>query len=85
VDRLGAEEAPLVADFFLTHNDQYYVKKMHPVGLLLQDAEKLRTEWKTGNRMLGTTAVQVERSQHNADVWSQAAMNLARRKDGTNG
>lgn len=85
VDRLGAEEAPLVAEFFLTHNDQYYVKKMHPVGALLQDAEKIRTEWKTGNRMLSATAVQVERAQHNSTVWAQAAINVAKRKDGTNG
>lgn len=48
VDRLGAEDAPEVAAFYLSHNDPFYVRKRHPVGLLLQDAESLRTQWATG-------------------------------------
>ncbi|HJV52837.1 MAG TPA: hypothetical protein VJ652_15320, partial [Noviherbaspirillum sp.] len=45
--RLGAEEAPMVAAWFVGHNNRYYVQKMHAVGCLLADAEKLRTEWAT--------------------------------------
>lgn len=48
VDKLGADDAPYVAAFYLTHNDPYYVKKRHPPNLLLQDAEGLRTQWATG-------------------------------------
>jgi|CXWL01.1.fsa_nt_gi uncharacterized protein YdaU (DUF1376 family) len=48
VDRLGAEEAPQVAAFFLTHNKPLYVAARHPTNLLVQDAEGLRTQWATG-------------------------------------
>lgn len=50
VVRLGINEAPLVAAFYLSHNDPFYVRKRHPVGLLLQDAESLRTQWATGTK-----------------------------------
>lgn len=50
VDKLGVEEAPLVAAFYVTHRSSWYAEKMHPVNLLLQDAEKLRTEWATGRQ-----------------------------------
>jgi len=52
VDKLGGEEAPLVASFYVTHRSSWYAEKMHPVNLLLQDAEKLRTEWATGRQAL---------------------------------
>lgn len=60
IRRLG-QEAPDVAEFFLTHNDSYYVRTMHPVGMLLKDAEKLRTEWITGRKMTGQTARAAEK------------------------
>jgi hypothetical protein len=60
VKRVGEEEAPLVAEFYLTHNDAFYVKSMHPVGLLLRDAEKIRTEWATGRRMTSGEAKSAE-------------------------
>lgn len=53
VDEIGAENAPPVAAFYLTHNGRFYVEKMHPVNLLLGDAQKLCTEWSTGKKMTG--------------------------------
>ncbi|EGQ60388.1 Replication protein 15 [Acidithiobacillus sp. GGI-221] len=47
VKRLGQDEAPAVAAFFVNHNGLFYVRGMHQVDLLLRDAEKLRTEWVT--------------------------------------
>lgn len=47
VDRLGAEEAPYVAAFYLTHKKQIYTSNRHPVSLLLRDAEGLRTDFLT--------------------------------------
>jgi hypothetical protein len=73
IKRVGEAEAPLVASFYLTHNGAFYVRQMHPVGLLLKDAEKLRTEWVTNNQMLDSTARMVEQRQHNSDVWDRAA------------
>ncbi len=60
--RLGADEAPLVAAWFVGHNDQWYVKNMHSVDYLLRDAEKLRTEWATGTAMTTTRARQADRT-----------------------
>ncbi len=51
VGRLGYEESPQVADFYVRHNDVFYTKKAHAVGLMLADAEKLRTEWATGRNV----------------------------------
>jgi hypothetical protein len=53
VEKLGATESPPVAAFYVTHRSSWYAEKMHPVNLLLQDAEKLRTEWATGRQALG--------------------------------
>jgi hypothetical protein len=49
VRRIGAEEAPSVAAFYVRHNDAYYVREMHGTGPLLAKAEALRTQWATGN------------------------------------
>lgn len=68
VSRVPKEEAPLIAAFYLTHSDQFYVKKMHPIGLLLQDAEKLRTEWATGRKMTGFEAHQSEQRDANVEA-----------------
>mgnify|MGYP001588161963 CR=1 FL=1 len=59
VKRLG-DESPLVAAFYLTHNDQFYVKKRHSVKMLLADAEGLRTQWKTGNKATALEARSAE-------------------------
>jgi phage replication O-like protein O len=48
VGRIGFEESPKVAEFYVGLNEQFYIKKAHGVGQLLADAEKLRTEWATG-------------------------------------
>ena len=63
VKRIGVDEAPHVAAFFVQHNAQFYVKKMHSVGLLLADAEKLRTEWATNRRVTDTEARQADKTQ----------------------
>lgn len=47
VDRLGAEEAPLVTAFYLSVDTPLYLNARHPPNLLLRDCESLRTQWKT--------------------------------------
>jgi hypothetical protein len=68
VSRIPAEEAPQVAAFYVKHDDQFYVKAMHPVGLLLRDAEKLRTEWATGRTMTQTRAKTIEKASSYASM-----------------
>lgn len=48
VKRVGADEAPAVAAFYVGHKARWYVEKGHAVAQLLADAEKLRTEWASG-------------------------------------
>ena len=50
VRRLGRLDAPKVAAFYLQREDRWYREKMHSVGALLSDAEKLHTAWQTGQR-----------------------------------
>lgn len=49
IARLGADESPGVARAYLSNRNGLYVASKHCVDLLLRDAEKLRTEWATGN------------------------------------
>lgn len=71
VKRLGAAEAPAVAAFFVTHNNRYYVAQMHSAGVMLKDAEKLRTEWATSTRMTAERATQMDRTATNGDVFAK--------------
>lgn len=48
VSRIGVEDAPAVASFYLRHDNALYRNATHPVNLLLRDAEALRTQWATG-------------------------------------
>ena len=62
VKRVGADEAPHIAAFFVEHNASWYVSKMHPVGALLNDAEKLHAEWSTGRKVTRGDAREAERA-----------------------
>jgi len=68
VQALGAEEAPLVAEWFVRHPAQWYVTKGHDIGLLLADIVKLRTEWATGRVVTSTAARQADRRGAMADT-----------------
>lgn len=70
VKRLGADEAPLVAGFFVGHNGAAYVRLGHSVGAMLKDAEKLRTEWVTRRQITSTGAMQADRTQTNFDAFA---------------
>jgi hypothetical protein len=71
VKRLGAEDAPRVAAWYLSHAGALYVRSGHCVDLLLRDAEKLRTEWATGHRITETRARQEDRTATNVEGWSE--------------
>jgi uncharacterized protein YdaU (DUF1376 family) len=48
VSRIGATEAPAVAANYLRSQNPRYVRAGHSVGVMVADAEKLRTEWAKG-------------------------------------
>lgn len=70
VQRLG-EEAPQVTKFYLGHRGKFYVEKLHPIGLLLADAEKLRTEWKTNFKMTTVIAQQIDHASAIDQIFDQ--------------
>jgi uncharacterized protein YdaU (DUF1376 family) len=69
IARLGVD-APEVAAFFVAHSQQFYVLKGHPLNLLVADAEKLRTEWATGQKITTVAARQADRTQATGQVFA---------------
>lgn len=67
--RLG-EDAIGVVEFFVLHNDAFYVKKTHDIGLCLSDAETLHTQWVRGRAITGTDVKQFEKQQQNANLFA---------------
>jgi len=61
IKRIGVNEAPGIAEFYISNNSHYYVQKLHPVGILLQEAEKLRTEFITKTQVSTVQAKIVDR------------------------
>jgi len=70
VSRLGSEEAPAVAAFYVRSNNNRYVSAGHSVGMLVMDAEKLRTEWATGRQGTATQAIQADKTQANFNAFA---------------
>ena len=68
VKRLGADEAPAVAAFYVRHNNALYVRANHCVDLLLRDCEGLHTQWANGRTVTDTEARQVDRKQNNLGI-----------------
>ena len=61
VARLGAEDAPHVARFYVEAGaDAFAARQSHPVGLLVNNCESLRTAWVRGRRV---TRAEVEAEQ----------------------
>ncbi len=73
IERIGIELAPRVAIHYVRRvNEEFVVKQMHPVKLLLADAEKWATQFHTNTTMTGTRAKQVDQSQSNYDAAAEA-------------
>ncbi len=68
VDRLGEDDAILVAKFYLKQRDAFYVKNTHHLRFCVQDCETLATKMKTGLTITNKSAKNVERASHNAQV-----------------
>ncbi|HZX51516.1 MAG TPA: hypothetical protein VFE95_05810 [Pseudomonas sp.] len=83
VSRLGAEEAPHVAAYFVSINDQFYLRSLHDFGLLVSKAEAIRTQWATGRQMNGRTARQLEDTQANVNAAQEAARLIRERAEGS--
>jgi hypothetical protein len=65
--RLG-ESAIEVVRFYLTHNDGYYLRSQHPIGLALAQAESLHTQWQRGVAVTSTQVRNAEKTINNAET-----------------
>lgn len=81
VNRIGVDEAPHVAAYFLLNNSRYYVERAHQVKCLLVDAEKLRTEWAMKRQVTSTLAAQADSTQSNFAVLEEVKAELRREKN----
>lgn len=72
VQRLGREESPAVAAFYVRHPQAFYVKSKHQFGLALKDAEGLRTEWATNRIVTDTQARHSDRTGSNLSAADEA-------------
>lgn len=82
VKRLGRDEAPGVAAWYVASNNRFYVQKRHTVDCLLSDAEGLRTEWATNRRVTETLAREADRLQSSGDMWERIIDKHAEVTDG---
>ena len=51
--KLGVDDATKVVEFYLRHNDSFYLKNTHSFGLCLRDGETLRTQMLKGKAITG--------------------------------
>lgn len=70
VSRVGKEEAVEIVKFYLTHNDGFYVRNTHGIGLCLRDCETLRTQMLKGKAITSNDIRNFEKNQKQADLLS---------------
>lgn len=67
VRQVGAE-APRIAEFFVRSSCARYIQAAHPIEMLAYDLQKLRTEYRTGNRITRASAEQAEVREHHQQL-----------------
>ena len=72
IGRLGVEVAHSVAAYYVSINDAVLIRKCHPLGELLANAESYHTQWATQTQMTGASARQTENTQANLSAMEQA-------------
>lgn len=70
VDRLGEDDAPHVAAFYVGNNRASYSVNNHPVNLLVRDCEGLRTAWATGRAKSETEARTIDRTMATGNAFA---------------
>ena len=84
VQRIGHDEAPGVAAFFVKRvSEAFVVRKMHEFGLLLTSAESYRTQWATNQSMTATRADQIDKTQTNFNAAGEAMAILRAKREMT--
>ncbi|MGQ5524154.1 helix-turn-helix domain-containing protein [Chitinimonas sp. PSY-7] len=73
------EEAPTLAAYYVSHQDAWFVRERHPIGLLLKSLQRVRTDCSRGQQMTGTAAKQAEATQANLESHNGALAILQRK------
>lgn len=76
VDRLGADEAPAIVEFYVRSDHAFYVNAGHVLDPAVRDAEKLRTQWLTSTRNGSAVSGVRAGSSPRGDLVSQVQANL---------
>jgi hypothetical protein len=63
VDVVGIELAPVLARFYINLDTPFYLQKTHPVGLMITDAQAIRTQYLTGRQITRQDIKRVEQSR----------------------
>ena len=85
VKRLGYEEAPQVAAWYVRCvNEQFVVKNSHGVGILVNQAEGYRTQWARGQAVTATAARAADQSSANFDAIEEAKRLTRQRREAGN-
>jgi hypothetical protein len=79
VQRIGMDESPEVAAFYVGHDRAIYVQARHDVSLMVRDCEGLRTQWATGRK---ATALEARSAESREAVRSQAERVVERMEAG---
>ena len=79
--RLGGAAVEVVK-FYLTHNDGFYLRNQHPIGVCLSQAESLHTQWQRGVAVTGSQVRQFE-NQHTTKTAVEQAIEMMNRRNGT--
>lgn len=85
VKRLGYEEAPQVAAWYVQCvNETFVVKNSHGVGVLVNQAEGYRTQWARGQAVTATAARAADQSSANFDAIEEAKRLTRQRREAGN-
>ncbi len=69
IDKVGAEDAPEIARYFVESSNGFHNEKAHDFGFCLSDAVKLRKEWLTGKIVTRTETRNADRKQATINAW----------------
>lgn len=67
-DEVPQEHHDDVAYFYVKHNDAWFVRNGHDPKWLALNAQRLYTEWRTGNKITGQAAKQTELADANMEA-----------------
>ena len=83
VRMVGADLAPGLAAYYLTHNGGFFVQCRHDFGLLLKSYQQILTDMQRGEQMTAARARQTENTQSNLETAKRVlAARAARRQQG---